>query len=139
MCDDRARLGYPEPLQCAASRDLVLHLQQGGKRRHGGRKASVGEARQLVREHRDLLLGGEDDIDFLLLRHCEQVVEPVHGSRTERRDRHEGMHVPGEPGEAQGAGHGHGNVVSHAVQLGRHLTGRQPCPFGEKDSHAISI
>ena len=75
-----------------------------------------------VREHRDLFLRGEDQIDFFLFRHREQMVEPDHGSRAEHGDRQEGMDVTGEPCEAHGVGHGDGNVVSHAVQLGRHLT-----------------
>ena len=125
------RVRRAETLSCTWSREA-----NGGTA--VARPAST-RRRELMRKHGDLFLGGEDDFDLCPPGLLEQVIEPGHGSPAEGGDRQECPNMTGETGEAHGVRHGDRDMVSHAVQLGRHLPGRQAGPFGEENSHGVSV
>ena len=92
-----------------------------------------------MREDGDLFLGGEHDVDRFPSYHFEQLVEPDEGLPPELGDRQECTNVTSGAGEAHRVRCRDCDVVSHAVQPGRHLPGGQAGPFREKDAHPFSI
>jgi len=54
-----------------------LHASQRGERGHGQRDAEIAHPRGLAREHGDLLLGGEEDVDALLMAGVEGRLQPA--------------------------------------------------------------
>jgi hypothetical protein len=55
-------------------------------RRHGGHQTGVAEAGQLVGQHRDLFLDGEDDLDARPFGYLQQLIEPGQGLPAEFGD-----------------------------------------------------
>ena len=116
---------------------LVLDGPQGGEGGHRRVQAGGGQARQLVRQHGHLLLGGEDDLDPEGRGSLEHGVEPGEGVGPERGDPHQVAHVPGEAGQAERVAHGHQDVVAELVEPGGDLPGRQSRALGEQDPHGL--
>jgi hypothetical protein len=135
----RPGLGHPGPLEGPQGRHLVLHLDQGGERRHGRGEAGLGQSGELMREHGDLLLGGKDHVDPGSDRRLEQPVEPLQGLAAELRHPVQRADVVGEAGQAERVGYGRRHLVSQLVQPGGHLTAGQSGAFGQEDSHGIGI
>ena len=98
-------------------------------------RPAARQARELVRQHRHLFLGGEHDVDAQRDGPFQDGVEPPERVRTERGDPHEVADVAGEAGQAQGIAHRRQDLVAELVEPGRDLPRRQPRTLGQQHSH----
>ena len=98
-------------------------------------RPAAAQARELVRQDRHLLLGGEHDLDVQRDGSFQDGVEPPERVRTERGDPHEAADVPGEAGEAQRVAHRREDLVAELVEPGRDLPRRQSRALGQQHSH----